>query len=164
MSLEQFASLAEIVAAIAVVASLLYLGVQIQHSNKQGRASARYSFVQAMGEVNLSIAQAKSTASVFRRGIDSPEALDDDEKMQFWMLIGQYSNTWSAMYELHRDGMLPESHWCVVRKDMFSVFSSKGGMNFWKSFGAHGFDRSFVDFVDTLLEKGEQTYDLLAEW
>lgn len=161
MSLEQLAYLAEIIAAIAVVPSLVYLVVQVRQSNAQGRATARYAFVQAMSDINLLVAQDKTTASVWRRGLESPDALDDDELMQFWMLMGQYANAWMVMYQLHQDGMLPENQWSVVRKDILGILSSSGGRAFWKM-GAKAFDRDFVHYVNALLESEEQPYDMLA--
>ena len=161
MSLEQLAYLAEIIAAIAVVPSLVYLVVQVRQSNAQGRATARYAFVQAMSDINLLVAQDKTTASVWRRGLESPDALDDDELMQFWMLMGQYGNAWMVMYQLHQDGMLPDNQWSVVRNDILGILSSKGGKAFWKM-GARAFDRDFVRYVNALLESEEQPYDMLA--
>lgn len=163
MSLESIYFLSQISAAAAVVGSLLYLAVQVRNSNAQGRAAARYAFVQAMGEVNLAIAQEKETASVFRRGLESSDALDDDERMQLWMIVGQYANTWSVMYELHEDGMLPDKQWWAVRKDMLSVLTSQGGRVFWKLFGVKGFDPAFVKYVDSLINEGEESYELLAK-
>ncbi|MGD8978123.1 MAG: hypothetical protein PVG91_11005 [Gammaproteobacteria bacterium] len=163
MSLEQYAYLAEIVGAIAVVASLLYLAVQIHQSNLQGQASARYAFIQAMSDINMPIAQDKAVASVWRRGLESADGLDKDERIQFWMLVGQYGNAWSVMYQLYRDGMLPEIQWTVVRKDMLGILSSEGGRSFWKRFGAGAFDPEFVAYVDSLLSSGEKSYDMLAE-
>ena len=75
MSLEQYAYLAEIVAAMAVVPSLIYLAVQVRQSNAQTRAAARFAFVEATGDINAVIAQDKSVASLWRRGLRSPEDL-----------------------------------------------------------------------------------------
>ena len=162
MTLEQYAYLAEIIGAIAVIASLLYLAVQIRQNNAQDRATARYAFVGTMSEINLSIVRDKSVASIFRRGLESTEDLDDDEQLQLWMLIGQCGNTWSVMYELYQERMLPESQWWVVRKDILSLFASKGGSTFWELFGADAFEPSFVEFVNSLLKKEKKSYDLLA--
>jgi hypothetical protein len=162
MTLEQYAYLAEIIAAVAVIPSLLYLAVQVRQGNAQSSAAARYAFIEAMSDINMSIAQDKQTASVWRRGLASSDALDDDEKMQFWMLVGQYGNAWSVLYQLYRDRMLPETQWKVVRNDLLSILSSAGGNTFWRLFGSGAFDRDFVAYVDAELAKGDKTYDMLA--
>jgi hypothetical protein len=161
MSLEQHAYLAEIVAAMAVVPSLIYLAVQVRQSNAQTRAAARFAFVEATGDINAVIAQDKSVASLWRRGLRSPEDLDEDEIIQLWMLIGQYANTWMVMHHLHQDGNLPENQWSVVRNDMLGILTSEGGRAFWK-IGAEAFDPAFRRYVNSLLESGERSYDMLA--
>ena len=83
--------------AIAVVATLLYLGTQIRHSNRQSQAAARYSFLDAYGQITSAMAQSKDASAVYRRGL-AGEALDDDEAMQFQVIIAHWLNTWSVMY------------------------------------------------------------------
>ena len=161
MSLEQYAHLAEIIAAVAVVPSLLYLAIQVRQSNAQGQAAARYAFVQAMGDINMAVAQDKEVASVWRRGLRSSESLDEDEIMQLWMLMGQYANAWMVMYQLHLEGLLPDNHWTVVRNDMLGILASDGGKAFWK-IGAGAFDEGFRKFVDELLQSDDKPYDMLA--
>ncbi len=161
MSLEQWAYLAEIVAAVAVIPSLIYLAVQVRQSNAQSRATARIAFVEATGDINTVIAQDKSVASVWRRGLHSPDALDEDEIIQLWMLIGQYANTWMVMHHLYEEGNLPENHWSVVRNDMLGILATEGGRAFWR-IGANAFEPRFRRFVNSLLDSGETSYDMLA--
>ncbi len=152
----------EFVASIAVLVTLIYLAVQTRQINLQSQAEARYAFVDAMAEINMVIAHDKATASVWRRGMASIDALDEDERMQFFMLVGQYANAWAVMYQLRRDGMLPEAQWLIVRNDIVSILSSAGGDAFWHQGGRAAFDREFVDYVDTELGKGERPYDMVG--
>jgi hypothetical protein len=67
MTLEQYALLAEIVGTVTVVVSLVYLAVQVRQGIAQGQAEARYAFVQSTSDINMTIAQDKQLASVWRR-------------------------------------------------------------------------------------------------
>ena len=78
MNWEAIGAVAEILGAVAVVASLVYLGRQIHQSNAQSQADARYSFLDAYGQLSLTIAANNDLASVFRRGMQGLE-LDEDE-------------------------------------------------------------------------------------
>ena len=155
-------SLGEFIGSITVLVTLIYLAIQTRQINLQGQAEARYAFVDAMAEINMVIAQSKAAASVWRRGLASAEALDEDEKMQFFMLVGQYANAWSVMYQLHSDKMLPDNQWLIVRNDIVSILSSPGGRQFWQNGGAGAFDSDFVTYVDSELEKGERPYDMVG--
>ena len=110
MNWEAIGAVAEILGAVAVVASLVYLGRQIHQSNAQSQADARYSFLDAYGQLSLTIAANKDLASVFRRGMQGLE-LDEDEAIQFFVCIGQYLNTWSVLFDLHEERHLPDTQW-----------------------------------------------------
>ncbi len=146
--------------AIAVVASLIYLATQVRHANRQTQAAARYSFLEAYGQLNTSIAHNKDTSSVFRRGL-AGEGLDDDESMQFFSILGQWLNTWSVMYDLHLEQQLPDGQWFLVRKDMHSALSTVGGRAFWDGLGTYAVQPGFVGMVDALLDGDEASYDIL---
>jgi len=161
MTLDQLAALAEILAAVAVVISLVYLAVQVRQSNRQGRAEARYAFVQATSDINLTIANDKQLASVWRRGLEAPDQLDPDETMQLWMFLGQSCNAWMVMYHLHLDGLLAPNQWHVVRNDVSAIMCSAGGRAFWK-IARDAFDPAFKTFIEEALAAGSQPYDMLA--
>ena len=161
MNREQYSYLAEILGTATVVVSLIYLAVQVRHGIAQGRAEARYAFVQATSDINMTVAQNKQLASVWRRGLDNPDVLDPDETMQLWMLMGQYCNAWSVMHQLHSDGQLAENQWHIVSIDIAAILCSSGGRAFWQ-IGRGAFDPEFTMLVDEVLLKGDQPYDMLA--
>ncbi len=160
MNWDALGAVGEIVGAVAVVITLLYLARQIHQANAQTQAQARYSFVEAYGHMNASITANKGVASVFRRGIKGLE-LDEDEYIQFFALLGQFLNTWSVLYDLHATDMLPENQWSMVRKDIITMMSEPGGRDFWERVGRLGVHEDFRDAVDEALTSGDETYEMV---
>lgn len=160
MNWDALGAIGEIVGAIAVVVTLLYVARQIHQANAQTQAQARYSFVEAYGHMNTSISGDKAVASVFRRGIKGLD-LDEDEYIQFFALIGQFLNTWSVLYDLHEHGMLPENQWSMVRKDIITMMSEPGGKDFWERVGRFGVHAEFRDAVVNALASDEVTYEMV---
>ena len=153
-------NLGEFLGSILVLVTLIYLAIQTHSINRQSQAEARYAFVDSMADINVGIAQSKQTASVWRRGLDSIENLDDDERMQFFMFVGQYANSWAVMYQLHQDRLLPPTQWDIVRNDVVSILSTGGGRAFWKTGGESAFDAGFRRWVNAELEAGNRPYDM----
>ena len=147
--------------AIVVVASLLYLARQIKQINEQSRASARYSFLNAYGLANASIGEDKHSADVFSRGIRGAE-LDEGERMQFIVLLGQFFNTWGVMFDLHQEGQLPDSQWKVVRTDMKAILQTPGGFALWNDILIHNYEVEFISYVNSLRDSEEDTFDILT--
>lgn len=160
MNWEIVSATGEWAGAIAVVASLLYLARQIRLSNQQSQASARYSFLEAYGQANTSISGTKDSASIFRRGL-LDELKDDDEQMQFTVMLGQFLNTWSVMYDLHDEGQLPGNQWELVSSDIHAAFGTTGGLRFWEDVGKPNVHGSFSSYVDNLLKSSNPSYTIL---
>lgn len=159
MNWEVVGAVSEFVGAVVVVVTLIYVARQIHQVNAQSQASARYSFIEAYGQMNTSIASSKEVASLFRRGFKGLD-LDEDEHYQFFALIGQFINTWSTLYDLHREGLLPENQWTMVRKDIITLFTETGGRTFWEQHGKYGVHGDFRIAVDAALASGEKSYTM----
>ncbi len=153
-------AVAEFFGAVAVVASLGYLGRQIRQANAQSQVDARYSFLDAYGHVSLTIAQNKDLASVFRRGMQGME-LDEDETIQFFVCIGQYLNMWSVLFDLHVERHLPDTQWTVIRKDIITMLSTPGGRTFWDDVGTLGVHDDFRNEVEKILASEETSYKMV---
>lgn len=160
MNWDALGAIGEIVGAVAVVVTLLYVARQIRQANAQTQAQARYSFVEAYGHMNTSVVGNKAVASVFRRGLQGKD-LDEDEHIQFFALIGQFLNTWSVLYDLHEDGLLPENQWTMVRKDIITMLSEPGGREFWERVGHLGVHDAFRDAANKALASDETSYEMV---
>lgn len=159
MNWEIVGAISEFVSAAVVVVTVIYLARQIHQVNLQSQASARYSYIEAYGQMNTSISSDKQVASVFRRGFKGLQ-LDEDESFQFFALMGQFLNTWSALYDLHQEGLLPENQWTMVRKDIIAMLTEAGGRSFWLEHGKHGVHDAFKNAVDETLASDETSYTM----
>jgi hypothetical protein len=157
---EALGAVGELLGAVIVLVTLGYLAIQTRSINKQSKAEARYAFVEAMAQVNMTIAQSTKAASIWRRGLEEIHELNEDERMQFFMFVGQYANLWSVMHQLREDNLLPNTQWLIIRNDLISILGSDGGRYFWKNGGEAAFDSKFVEFVKLELQNSNQAYDM----
>lgn len=153
-------AIGELLGSLVVLVTLGYLAIQTRSINKQSQAEARYAFVEAMAQMNMAIAKDTRVASIWRRGLASVEELTEDERMQFFMLVGQFANLWSVMHQLHKEDLLPGTQWLIVKNDLVSIMGSDGGSYFWKNGGEAAFDSDFADFVNSVLKTAERPYDM----
>lgn len=160
MTLNDAYLISQIVAVLLVAPTLVYLALQVRQNTMQMRATARFQWVEASGQFNALVAGDVKAASVFRRGWEAPDSLDDDEKMQFLVHLGHFMQIYSTMFELHQDGLLPDTQWHNCRKDMTAVMNCPGGLWVWETFGRSGLDPTFVAYMDALRGQADATYDL----
>jgi hypothetical protein len=101
MSIQEWAAIAEIVSAVAVVASLIYLAVQIrQNTNelsmslKSTELAAFERNVEAGNRIREIFILHSDVSELYARGLKSYADLGDSEKMRFGMIL---SNVFSAL-------------------------------------------------------------------
>lgn len=160
MSLNDAYLFSQIVAVFLVVPTLLYLALQVRQNTLQMRATARFQWVEASGQFNALVAGNLQAASVFRRGWDNPDTLDDDERMQFLVHIGHFMQVYSTMFELHQEKLLPDTQWYNCRQDMISMMNSVGCLWVWERYGRAGLHPEFVAYMEGLRTVGAPAFNL----
>ena len=81
MDLTQLANLGEFIGGVAVIASLIYVGVQVRQNTSAVRANAAQSFADSINSVIMQVAGGGEPARVLRRAWEDPTALTDDERI-----------------------------------------------------------------------------------
>jgi len=162
MTLEQWAYIGEIVAAAAVVASLIYLAIQVRQSNALVRAQTRQIMMQ-MGQQEL------------HKVVDDPkiwslwtkEQMTDDEKARMHSFL--MANLRQREYEWleKEEGVIDPKMFEAYAGITAIVLGTERTRRWWAVHGhSHAFDPGFVSFVDELLEKSELTdyFESLGRW
>lgn len=108
MNLEEYALIAEIISAIAIVASLVFVGISIQQTNKLMEAQDRFNLLEVVSESASMAATNSQLADLIAADSDSSRPLSPGELLQlntyyFRILSGQ---EWSFQE-------LPEEDWEV---------------------------------------------------
>ena len=93
MTLEEYAYMGEIIAAIAVVASLIYLGVQVSQSKISAEREAAFEMIRSFQTVEF--------ARMLQISLDVPKGLTRDE-LESWFedensLLFAYFATWESL-------------------------------------------------------------------
>ena len=83
LKLAEFASIAEIIGGLAVVISLVYVGVQVNDSASAVRAASVNDAAVATQNWYLQIGSDQQTSNLWWRAVTSKEALSNEEEFQF---------------------------------------------------------------------------------
>ena len=89
MTLDQLGNIGELVGGIAVVASLIYVGVQLKQSAKVTRASVRQSIASRAGEAQFLVAQNDELLAVVTK-LFRQEKLSPQEDARLHFFLGAY--------------------------------------------------------------------------
>lgn len=116
MALEQWSFLAQIASAIAVIASLIFVGVQLRQATSAIRATSSQAHSALYTDLVRSIIDNQDFARVWAIGLNRPSELTEPE----WVRFVAYASALFRLYESSRvqwlNGRLDEEHWRTVER------------------------------------------------
>lgn len=131
MTWEAIAALAELLGALGVIASLVYLGGQVRSSGRQARHAAIQSVVNKMNEVWNRMA-AETTADLWTRGSKGFAYLEGEkEGVQFSALMLSIFKPYEEIFHYRDDGFVDDWVWESQSRLCETLLSTPGATEWW---------------------------------
>ena len=148
MNWDAIGAIGEIVGAIAVVASLVYLAIQIRGQNRESRLAAMHEIAVAYRESNIPFADA-NLADILTRAHNDTTQLTEAEILQLIVSVQGVFHVWEEAYYQHIAGRLDEHLWAAIVRE-YSSYLSAAGFDFVWQLRKTGHNDEFRLFVDSL--------------
>jgi hypothetical protein len=132
VTIQDLGSIGEFVAALATVATLIYLAVQIRQNTSSLRANAYQDTVRSSNDWGAFFVQHPETTAIFLRGIANPSSLDKAEAVEFTHLLEIYFRNYTVALKLARDGLIPVEPCNAYENGLRKWFSSPELRDWWK--------------------------------
>jgi hypothetical protein len=132
MTLESVYFVTQIIAALAVVASLLYVGVQLKQNTQAIRAAAVQSMAATVATNATNVAANPQNASLFRRGLTDFAELTEAEREQFVQLMNGIFLSQDSIFWLYSRGSFPEELWQRELGGLCAWLGTSGGKSAWE--------------------------------
>ena len=131
--LQDYALIAEIIGGIAIVASLIFVGLQIQQSTSINRASSYQDFLEEINDWRaLLVADEglRSSFQVFQNGNGLGE-LSDDARLRLTIFLGNFYSTMEGAYYSREYGLIGSAEWGRIQFGLCQNFIRvrSGGIN-----------------------------------
>ena len=152
LKLSDIASIAEIFGAVAVIISLVYVGVQVNDSARAVRSASVNDANIAVQSWYQQVGSDQQTSRVFYRALTSTEALSNEEEFQFLMMFHGVFLSFQNSYLLAEEGTIDVELREALTQAILGVKDTPGMRRYWsqrKSF----LHSAFADYVDQLLEQ-----------
>lgn len=108
MNWDAIGAVGEIVGAMAVVASLIYLASQIRHQNSIALRDSRSNILDRWAILSTSQIENLDTAALMNKLRSISASLTDEERVRASGLASMYLNVCGAINSSHEAGVLPE--------------------------------------------------------
>jgi hypothetical protein len=151
MNLNDLANIAQIIAALGVVISLLYLAIQIRGNTKIASAQARHAISEFALRITTFRAEHADRFAKLERGTDLTEG---DRKFQYWSHV-QFMLHAETYFHHHQLGLMPDEHWRGYAKFMMHYIQSPGFKEAWNDIGP-AFSEDFTRWLNELINQAQK--------
>jgi len=148
MTLDQLASIGEIIGALAVVISLVYLAIQIRSNTEAERTSTYQSIVSDFGAMNNTMASTPELSHLFVQAMENYHQLSSDQKARISQIFFQCFRFFENMFYQNKKGYLDEEVWIGWKRLMLTYYSRPGFQTWWEH-RREVYSEPFAVFLET---------------
>lgn len=158
MTLEDLGNLGDFIGGLAVIATLIYLALQIRQNTFLLRRSVEQTTRADSTAVLHLLAQSPENAAVFHRGQVDSDALSPEERTHFYLLMQANFYHLQFGYAAYKGGTQTESGWQVQWRTVQYFISRPGVRSWWKRQGGQliGAGTDFGHLVDSEMQKYQE--------
>ena len=150
-NLEYWALVAEIVSGVAVMVSLIFVGLQLRDANRVAARAEANSTQEQWTAMNASIYGDAETASIFEAALSGSRPLDAVERLRFAYLLREQGWLTYQMWERTRTELLPRSRFEEgAGPDLARIVCTPGGRMAWPEIRRE-FPPSYVADLERLM-------------
>ena len=155
-TLEYWALIAEIAGAIAVVMSVIYLGVQVRANTKVLSSQAHFNALSLAQRPFEMVIDNEGLSKILNVGFATPEKLSPKEWIRCSYYMFMQFNAWEYLYYQNRDESIPKELWVGADESFKQFIETKPGYGrFWSEM-QNAFDEPFRSYVTNEFAKKDQ--------
>src|SRR6266571_7211580 len=154
MSFEQLSYLAQIVASIGVIVSLIFVGLQIKHNTGALQRNEHNSTMAQWTVIRQAIARNRDIAELMTAGLHEERALDAADQLRLEQMLAEYAWASFHIWDRTQRGVFPKGTFELTAGPLLcGLLRTARGRTWWRSAKHTGFIPGFVLDVDAVLAK-----------
>lgn len=131
MKLSEAAQLAEIVSAVGLVISLIYVGVQVTDNTSATRSAMASSASTEFTDWYEHLSSDPVLMDVWLRGVTAPETLDEQQQLRFVFLLHIVMLQFQNNYYLVEEGTLDQKMLASINNTLATIRGTPGFEFYW---------------------------------
>ncbi len=145
-------AIAEAVAALGVIFSLVYVGVQVRQATLETRVGVLRAVVNELGRVHDSLAQHEDLADLTVRGMADYASLTVTERARLSSHLAHMFKLFEQLFVLHRSGAMDLSDWRGYERAIADI-AAYPGVWAWCESRSQWMREDFRSYLWTLTER-----------
>ena len=146
MNWDAIGAVGEIIGAIAVVGSLIFVGVQLRLNTREMKLSSTNELMAQLEAKLSAVAENEEMASLLFRGVPDPESLEGLDYYRFTIIC---QSTYFYMARAHyqfRAGTIEPEMWETLHSQLTNIMNAPGMKTYWENHGWN-FPANFREYI-----------------
>jgi hypothetical protein len=152
MNWDAIGALAELLGALGVIGSLIYLATQVRSANLASQVDSKLRTTAFLVDFGDKLLDKPELNEIMMRGRKGIENLSREEYLQFSNMAQKAFWYLSAAYFQKRKKMIEDADWHEVNAIIVYWTSARGAYQWWNKFGHHSFAGEFAAFIEQQFE------------
>ena len=148
MNWDAIGAIAELLGAIGVIGSLIYLATQVRTSNLASKVDSKLKMTQFLVNFQDLLLESPELNDVMMRGRKGTENLTREEYLKYANMALKAFWYLSAIYFQKRRNVIEEEDWYEVNAVIQYWTSAKGTYEWWNRMGSKSFTGEFSAFIE----------------
>lgn len=147
MGIMELGALGELVGGVAVIVSLVFVGLQVRYSTKAQNASTADAAVDRIIAINNNIAGDGELARIMSEGSSDRASFERPEYLRFHLTMQSVFMQYDSIRVKRDSGMVHDSLWQTRQAVLHELLSQRGIVQWWDR-NARTFSAEFQGFIE----------------
>ena len=157
MSFQQVSDLAQIIASIGVIVSLIFVGLQIRHNTGALQRNEHNATMAQWTVIRMAIAKDRDIAELMTAGLHGERSMDAADQLRLEQMLAEYAWASFHIWDRTQRGVFPKGTFEATAGAMIcDLLLTARGEAWWRNAKHVGFIPGFVADVDALLAKNSR--------
>ena len=155
MSWEAINAVSQLVSSVAVVLSVLYLGIQVHRSTRVAKLATQDAAATALRDVTKPLMENAELERIWRIGLEDLSALSTEDRARFFHAAYQFLKAFETIHFHYVYGLMDRQLWEGWRGLLQHYVAAPGMAHYWR-LRPEVFSERFRKFVNALEPPTEQ--------
>lgn len=151
LSLSEWASIAEIIAAVVIIISLGYVGLELNQNTNAIQQSSYQATLDTLTGGDFLLASDPELNRIVSTAEEQPTSLSEDEWSRFSRYATPRIGAWEYMYLARQTNSISDSHWQGFHPYFENLICDTGYREFFEK-NTITYNPEFVEFVNEIID------------
>ena len=158
MNWDAIAAVAELLAALGVIGSLIYLATQIRQNTDSVRMASHRGVADQFQRTNLAALEDPALAEILRRVLRDASSLTEQEQYRFELFLTSLFRTYEELFQLNAKGLVDSELWACREDAMLYWLSHENVRSWWEEERRITFVQGFREHVSRRLAEDSRNH------